>query len=84
MNNDDIVWKSDSLRKKWDIRLRPQKELSWYQKRHKMDIDKQIQAFKDKELAHAIRRTLDGTLLEELDNRLISKDETIKVVEVVW
>jgi hypothetical protein len=69
LNDDDIVWKSDSLRKKWDIRLRPEKELSSYQRTQLRQVQKQLKEFQDLELSYAIRRTIDGTLLDELEGR---------------
>jgi hypothetical protein len=69
LNNDEIVWDSDSLRKKWDIRLRPEKELSSYQRTQLRQVQKQMKDFQDTELSYAIRRTIDGTLLEELEDR---------------
>jgi hypothetical protein len=69
LNNDEIVWKSDRLRKKWDIRLRPEKELSSYQRTQLGQVRKQIKEFQDIELSYAIRRTIDGTLLEEIEDR---------------
>jgi hypothetical protein len=63
------VWKSDRLRKKWDIRLRPEKELSSYQRTQLGQVRKQIKEFQDIELSYAIRRTIDGTLLEEIEDR---------------
>lgn len=69
MNNDEIVWKSDRLRKKWDIRLRPEKELSSYQRTQLGQVREQIKEFQDIELSYAIRRTIDGTLLEEIEDR---------------
>lgn len=83
MNNDDIVWKSDSLRKKWDIRLRPEKELSSYQRTQLRAVQKQVKEFEDTELLYAIRRTLDGTLLEDLHSDEREKENVKVEVEII-
>jgi hypothetical protein len=67
LEHNNMVWKSDSLRLKSDIRNRPEKELASYQKTQLRQIRRQIGEYREIELAHAIRRTVDGTLLEELN-----------------
>jgi hypothetical protein len=67
LSKDEIDWKSDRLRKESDIRNKPEKELALYQKAQLREIRKRIQEYQEIELAHAVKRTLDGTLLQDFE-----------------
>lgn len=66
LEHDEIVFKGDILRKKYDIRNVPEKGLNTYQKTQVRAIKKYLKEYEDVEIGRAIRRTLDGILLEDL------------------
>lgn len=62
-SHNEKVFNSDSFRIKNDIRNKSKEELNSDQKRQVKEIRKYVQDHKYRELAQAIRRTIDGTLL---------------------
>jgi hypothetical protein len=56
----DMVFRKDRLRQFWDIRNRPEKDLSRFQKMQLRDIQRQLYELEMRDLRKAIFRTFEG------------------------